>query len=487
MARNDLAGSRRGAWPALSAHHAPRVGVALPVDQRYEYMTGEVVVLPAAAEADVSMYLRDGGDIDPLVGEAVAVNIDITPRGDTMRNPIVLFETADEDGAGGDALAADAFEGRAADRTSRARTCTYREGALCPTTSLGPAEGMSEAIEKGATKTLTFYLTWEAAATTEVTAILQYTTDVGGGAAGAPRSARHFECEQRVVLTAIDPFHAEIRFEDAHGRYTLQDTSLQRADGAPGSPAPGAAGSPEEPPVYLPDGADVLMVTTLTCFSTAPLEVLEIVPGAAETGSAAPGGAAAPGGSAAPGGCAAGAEGDGRDPGGRAESVVSRGEILSSVMPIAVPAYDDVNKSVPLGSICIRWRRRPAGATVSSEVRLPDVFVRPALCRVTCECDERAYVGTPFGMKVVLDNLSNLVQEYRVTVGDAGALLYAGDRSSRVTVLPRRRFTVKLVLLSTAAGTFRVPTIGVSTTRFTSHMETAPGTIHVLPAAAGGP
>jgi len=116
-------------------------------------------------------------------------------------------------------------------------------------------------------------------------------------------------------------------------------------------------------------------------------------------------------------------------------------------------------------------------------VHLPDVFVRPSLCRVTCEYDVRAYVGTPFNMKIVLHNLTNLVQEYRVAVGDAGTLLYAGDRISRVTVLPRRRFTVTLVLLSTAAGTFKVPPIAISSTRFTSHMETVPRSIHVLPAS----
>ena len=554
--RNDLAISRHGRLPVLSTHHAKLFGVALPVDQTYDYMTNEFVVLPAAAEADVLIYLRDSDTHDPLVGEMVAVNVDITPRGQAdMRNPVLVFDMADDDndGGGSESGVGDMFEASVARGGSKALAYTYRDGVLKTTTSLGVADGISSTIKKGATSTITFYLCWKDAATTSVSVILQYTTDLdeqygakeqdscslsatdeaSGPDSGRSRSwsgrsrttsdggtSRHFECEQRITLTAIEPFHTEVRFEEAYGEYTLQsaleETKVSTAVASSISSPPQSVRK-ENATMSLPGGTDVLMVSTLTCFSEVPLEIIRIEPDPSVTygdnddddvaivrtvGSAH---------------TAANSSDSSADNSGTADvekthasshNVLRRGEMLSQMMTTVLPMCT-CEKKVGLGRLAVTWRRRVLSTdtaaivrddddglialsnghtsqTVISHVSLPEVFICPPLCRVKCEHDDRAFVGTPFSLRATMYNFTNVVHELRVTVGDAGPLLYAGDRSSRVTLLPKSEFTVVLQLLSTAAGVFKLPPLAIASARYSSHMRTSTGSIHVLPVFSGG-
>ena len=511
IARNDYSRSRLQQCPVLSNHHP--VGLGLPIDSSYNY-NNEIVVYPATAQADVRVYLDDDLDCDPLVGEIVPINVDITPKGESIHNPCLYFQAIDI--ANSDL--SDALEIPSQDKISKSKASVLllKDGKFTEVESYCVDDGLTNVISSDETKTITFYLRWHETASTDVNVVLRYTTDVidenhpenSGADMTTSENERgpkllHFECQQQITLRAIEPFHTEIHFEEIHGTYTLQNSNNESSDkdvkSVKSSQERGRQSSLEERNTHLPADTDVFMVSTLTCLSNKQLEILNLQQLCAEKDT--------------PSYCrnensliSGKLHNYQNDPTNENDAlilqdsqplVLSRGEIYSKPIKLKLPKLKSVSSSEALlGSLVVSWRRvrgsfkesddrqndiNKRNQIVSSSIQIPRVYLRSAICQVKCKYDDKAYVGSPFQLEVTLLNRTSLAHEFRIVVGDAGSLLYTGCRISRVVVLPHRDHSLQLLLISTAAGIFKLPTISVSSTRFTAQMETQTVFIHVLP------
>ena len=527
--RNDYCRSRRQRCPVLYNHHS--LGMGIPVDRTYNF-NNEIVVYPAAAKADVKVYMQGDLESDPLVGEVVPINVEITPRGESVRNPSLYFDLIDVMSSDSTSPS-DALDLGSNVVSSSKATVLLRatSGSFYVADSYGVQDGLSNFIIENKTETITFYLRWDETAATDINVILRYTTDAtdvdiaktnglssssSSIGVSSPSTDRvdnimhaphvlHFECEQQIRLRAIEPFHTEIRFEEIHGTYTLQDTHTQTSNSedkeSKHSHVRGQEQSPSplllqrQPTTFLPADTDVFMVSTITCLSNRQLEIVDmkLLPNTDKI---------------SVGGTDHHHHHHHLAADSKANSKVDdtlflgRGEIFSKPILVSMPkiktgelsSSPDVN--IQLGKLAVSWRRVGGYSTcrdlnqgadtenndiVNSYIQLPRVCIRPSICQVQCRYDDKAYVGSPFQLDVTLWNRTGLVHEFKIEVGDAGSLLYAGDRVSRVVVLPRRYFSTQLLLISTAAGILKLPSITVSSTRYGAQMETATGYIQVLP------
>ncbi len=129
------------------------------------------------------------------------------------------------------------------------------------------------------------------------------------------------------------------------------------------------------------------------------------------------------------------------------------------------------------GTLVIRWEAGDAAGQSAANVtrlRLPPVAVQEAPVHVRARWPSDVVVGQPTVVGIAVQNRTPLTQDLAVSVTDAGGFVFAGDRSSSLTVLPHSTAEVRHTFVAHVAGWQPVPEVAVTLKRHAARLAPAP-------------
>lgn len=80
-----------------------------------------------------------------------------------------------------------------------------------------------------------------------------------------------------------------------------------------------------------------------------------------------------------------------------------------------------------------------------------------------------------------MSNMTQQPQDIAISVQEAQGFVFTGEKQQNITVMPRDSSSLTWTLVAYASGQIPLPSVRVSSLRFSCHVVTQQAHVHVLP------
>lgn len=122
--------------------------------------------------------------------------------------------------------------------------------------------------------------------------------------------------------------------------------------------------------------------------------------------------------------------------------------------------------------------------TVETSIPIPSINTQESLMSVIPFTPSDTTAGTPFPYFLSLFNHTMYPEELQICVFDTESCLFAGDRNSKLVVLPKQSQQLNLNVVAYTAGSVKLPKVKVTSTRTKCWVEVGGNEMYVMPPQA---
>mmetsp|Transcript_37226 Transcript_37226/g.88466 ORF Transcript_37226/g.88466 Transcript_37226/m.88466 type:complete len:144 (-) Transcript_37226:228-659(-) len=126
------------------------------------------------------------------------------------------------------------------------------------------------------------------------------------------------------------------------------------------------------------------------------------------------------------------------------------------------------------------------GPEVVTDLPLPALSAAEPLVAARTEAPAEARVGEPFPYRLHLRNTRDVLQDVAVRVWDSSGFVFAGERSTTVSVPPDGSATVGWTVVAYSAGAAALPDVELACDRHSARLRVASSSqVFVMPRELG--
>lgn len=119
--------------------------------------------------------------------------------------------------------------------------------------------------------------------------------------------------------------------------------------------------------------------------------------------------------------------------------------------------------------------------TVETSIPMPSINTQESLMSIVPSTPTNTTAGTPFPYLLSLSNNTMYPEELQIAVHDTEGCLFAGDRNSKLVVLPKQSQQLNLKVIAYNAGVVKLPKVKVTSTRTRCWVEVGGDEMYVMP------